>query len=62
MLIVKRKPEVSPKMYICENWKSTNQTAIRGLKPHEIFSLYAERCRTLQTKFLIDFNIDFTVI
>jgi hypothetical protein len=41
MLIVKRKPEVSPEMYVCENWKSTNQTAIRGLMPHEIFSLYA---------------------
>jgi hypothetical protein len=40
MLIVKRIPEVHPKMYICENWKSTNQTAIRGLMPHEIFSLY----------------------
>ena len=33
--------EVSPKMYVYENWKSTSQTAIRGLMPHEIFSLYA---------------------
>ncbi|NOQ86157.1 MAG: hypothetical protein GQ554_04660 [Deltaproteobacteria bacterium] len=41
MLIVKREPEVSPKMYVYENWKSTNQTAIRGLMPHEIFSPYA---------------------
>jgi len=41
MLIVKRKQEVSPEMYVYENWKSTNQTAIRGLMPHEIFSLYA---------------------
>jgi len=41
MLIVKRKQEVSPKMYVCENCKSTNQTAIRGLMPHDIFSLYA---------------------
>ncbi len=41
MLIVKRELQVSAKMYVCENWKSTNQTAIRGLMPHEIFSLYA---------------------
>ena len=36
-----------PRISICERWKSTNQAAIRGLKPHEIFSLYAKRCRTL---------------
>ena len=28
-----------PGIQICERWKSTNQAAIRGLKPHEIFSL-----------------------
>ena len=39
-----------PGIYICESWKSTNQAAIRGLKPHEIFSLNATRCRTLRTK------------
>ena len=37
-----------PRLYICECWKSTNQAAIRGLKPHEIFSLNASRCRTLK--------------
>ena len=37
-----------PKIFICERWKSTNQAAIRGLKPHEIFSLNASRCRTLR--------------
>ena len=62
MLIVKRKPEASPRIYVYGNWKSTNQTAIRGLMPHEIFSLYAKRCRTLATKFLIDSNVKFTVI
>ena len=41
MLIVKRKSEAPHKMYNCENRKSTNQTAIRGLMPHDIFSLYA---------------------
>jgi hypothetical protein len=29
-------------MYNCEKWKSTNQTAISSLMPHEIFSLYAK--------------------
>ena len=51
-----------PELYICERWKSTNQAAIRGLKPHEIFSLNAIRCRMLNTKFFGYFNILLTVI
>ena len=62
MLIVKRKPEVHPKMYICESWKSTNQTAIRGLTPHEIYSLYTMDAVFLDTNFLIDFMLHSTVI
>ena len=56
MLIVKRKPEVPPKVY-CENEKSTNQTAVRGLMPHEIYSRYALDAVYYKTKFLIVFNI-----
>ena len=47
MLIVKKRTQAPPGIFICERWKSTNQAAIRGLKPHEIFSLNASRCRTL---------------
>jgi len=37
MLNVKGKLEAPQNIYNCENWKSINQTAIRGLMPHEIF-------------------------
>ena len=43
---------IPPRIYICERWKSTNQAAIRGLMPHEIFSLNASRCRTLNYEVL----------
>ena len=41
-----------PGICICERRKSTNQAAIRGLLPHEIFSLNASRCRTLKYEVL----------
>jgi hypothetical protein len=43
---------IPPRIFICERWKSINQAAIRGLLPHEIFSLNAKRCRTLNYEVL----------